>query len=77
MEELIQQVSSVVRSMWSYRWAGLIAAWVVAVLGSVVVFRIPDRYEASARIYVDTQSILKPLMQGLAVQPNVYMIKSV
>ena len=71
MEELIQQVSSVVRSMWSYRWAGLIAAWTVAVLGSVVVFRIPDRFEASARIYVDTQSILKPLMQGLAVQPNV------
>ena len=71
MEELLQQVSSVVRSMWSYRWTGLIAAWVVAVLGSVVLFRIPDRYEASARIYVDTQSILKPLMQGLAVQPNV------
>jgi capsular polysaccharide biosynthesis protein len=39
---------------------GLITSWVVAVIGVVIVFRIPDQYEASARIYVDTQSILKP-----------------
>jgi polysaccharide chain length determinant protein (PEP-CTERM system associated) len=56
--------------MWRRRWIGLAIAWIVAVVGGVAVFETPDRYEASARIYVDTQSILKPLMSGLAVQPD-------
>jgi polysaccharide chain length determinant protein (PEP-CTERM system associated) len=71
MELLIGQLLIIVRRMWKYRWVGLVVAWVTGVVGAVVVFVLPDRYEASARIYVDTQSILKPLMSGLAVQPNV------
>lgn len=71
MEELIAHISSVARGMWRFRWTGLIVAWVVGALGAVVAFKVPDRYEAMARIFVDTQSILKPLMSGLAVQPNV------
>ncbi|PZP96716.1 MAG: chain length-determining protein [Variovorax paradoxus] len=71
MDELINQISTFAKGAWKHRWWGLLAAWVVAIIGSAVVLRIPDKYEASARIFVDTQSILKPLMSGLAVQPNV------
>lgn len=71
MEELIAQIASIARGMWRFRWTGLIVAWVVGALAAVVAFKVPDRYEATARIFVDTQSILKPLMSGLAVQPNV------
>jgi polysaccharide chain length determinant protein (PEP-CTERM system associated) len=70
MDEIIRQATAVLRGMWAHRWLGLIVAWVVAVIGVVTVLRIPDKYEASARIYVDTQSILKPLMSGLAIEPN-------
>ena len=70
MDEILRQATTILRGMWKHRWLGLFAAWIVAVIGVVVVFRIPDRYEASARIFVDTQSILKPLMSGLAIEPN-------
>lgn len=71
MDELISQISTAVKGVWKHRWLGLLVAWLVAAVGTVVVLSVPDKYEASARIFVDTQSILKPLMSGLAVQPNV------
>ena len=71
MEELVAQVSTIAKGMWRFRWQSLAVAWLVGIVSAVIVFRVPDRYEATARIFVDTQSILKPLMSGLAVQPNV------
>jgi len=71
MDQLIVQALAVAKQAWKYRWTGVMVAWLTGVIAAVVVFVLPDRYEASARIYVDTQSILKPLMAGLAVQPNI------
>lgn len=71
MEELLSQIVGYLRGMWRYRWWGLAFAWFFGVVGAFAVYSMPDRYESSARIFVDTQSVLRPLMSGLAVQPNV------
>ncbi|HUL67553.1 MAG TPA: XrtA system polysaccharide chain length determinant, partial [Burkholderiaceae bacterium] len=71
MDEILRQILGVARGMWQRRWIGLAIAWVCAIVGAVAVLRMPERYEASSRIYVDTQSVLKPLLSGLAVQPDV------
>lgn len=71
MDELIRQLTMLLRGVWQRRWLGLAVAWVVGIAGTAVVMGLPDKFEASARIYVDTQSVLKPLMSGLAVQPNI------
>ena len=56
--------------MWRRRWLAVAATWIVALVGFAVVWFTPNRYEASARVYVDTQTVLKPLMAGLAFQPD-------
>jgi polysaccharide chain length determinant protein (PEP-CTERM system associated) len=71
MDELIREARQVLHGMWQRRWLGLAVVWIVGLIAALVILRIPDKYEASARIYVDTQSVLKPLMTGIAVQPNV------
>jgi polysaccharide chain length determinant protein (PEP-CTERM system associated) len=70
MHEIIGQLSAYLRAMWRHRWYALAVAWLVSLAGWAVVISMPSRYEASARIYVDTTSILGPLMQGLAIKPN-------
>ena len=70
MDEFIQLALRQLGGMWHRRWIGLAVAWIVAIVGVALVFRIPEKYEASARVYVDTQSLLRPVMAGLAIQPN-------
>lgn len=71
MNEILEQLRRAVRDIWLHRWIGLIAAWLIIIVGAVSVYLMPDQYEASARVYVDTQSVLKPLMSGLTVEPNI------
>ena len=71
MDTLLPQLNEILRGLWQGRWAGLAVAWLAGLAGAAYIFLTPDKYEATARVYVDTQSILKPLMSGLTVQPNV------
>lgn len=71
MDELIAQALAVARGMWRRRWAGLVVAWVVGALGATLLWRMQDRYEATARVFVDTKSVLKPLMRDLTVEPDI------
>ncbi|MEZ5567656.1 MAG: Wzz/FepE/Etk N-terminal domain-containing protein [Halioglobus sp.] len=71
MQEILAQLFSYVWGVWRHRWLALGVAWVVAIAGWVWVWQLPEAYVASARVYVDTNSVLRPLLQGLAVQPNV------
>lgn len=70
MEELTTQLFIYLKGIWKYRWIALAGAWVIAITGWFIVYRLPDDYQASARIYVDTQNVLKPLMAGMTISPD-------
>ena len=70
MHELLTRFLEEARGTWRFRWQGLMVAWVIAVAGGILVCWLPDQYTSSAQVHVDTQSLLRPLLHGLAVEPN-------
>jgi polysaccharide chain length determinant protein (PEP-CTERM system associated) len=71
MNEVMHQAEAYLKGMWHRRWIGLGVAWIVAAAGVLYIYNTPDRYEASARLYVDTETLLRPVLAGLAIAPNV------
>ena len=66
MQDQIQAARTWLRMAWLHRWAGLAVTVSWCLVGWFVVQAVPDRYEASARIYLDTRSMLRPLLKGIA-----------
>ena len=67
IEFLFEQI----RGAWRYRWAALLIAWVVCVIGWLVVLVMPDTYAAWARVYVDTRTRLSQAIRGIGVESTI------
>lgn len=70
LQELIAEILDQVRGMWRYRWQLVIVAWLVALPGWIVVYKMPDVFQASAQVSVDTNSLLPILTKGLTASEN-------
>jgi polysaccharide chain length determinant protein (PEP-CTERM system associated) len=68
---IVDQLMDELRGTWRYRWVALAVAWGISVVGWLFVFSIPDMYEAKARVYVDTRTPLRPLLEGVAAEQDV------
>lgn len=66
MESLRLLLEQYIRAAWRRRWIGVAVAWAICGLGWVAVYFVPNQYESSARLYVDADAILTPLLKGLA-----------
>jgi polysaccharide chain length determinant protein (PEP-CTERM system associated) len=68
--EILTLVYRYARAIWRRRGWAVAAAWVIALAGWAVVMVLPDRYQASARVYVDARSALRPALEGIAIEPD-------
>ncbi|QNA98051.1 chain length-determining protein [Massilia sp. Se16.2.3] len=70
MAEITALILNFLKAIGKYRWHAVTITWLVALIGWAIVLKLPNQYETTARVYVDTQSILKPLLSGMTSLPN-------
>src|SRR5499427_9092362 len=60
----------IVQMLWRHRWLGVAAAWLVCVVGWIAIAFIPTAYESTARVYLNADPLLTPLLRGLAADTD-------
>lgn len=68
MRENYEHLLHEVRNAWRFRWVAVGVAWAVCILGWPLVLSMPVQYQASARIFVDSRTMLSQVTQGITVE---------
>jgi polysaccharide chain length determinant protein (PEP-CTERM system associated) len=71
IQEIVGQLQEHLRGTWRFRWIAFAVAGVICVLAWALVLRLPDRYQAVARVFVDSQTMLSEVTRGLTVGANI------
>jgi len=64
MYSIYEQLLTSLYMIWRKRWIALGVLWAICMVGWAIVAAIPDEYEATARIYVDTNEVLAESLGG-------------
>jgi polysaccharide chain length determinant protein (PEP-CTERM system associated) len=70
MQEQVKLLAYYLQGIWLQRRYILILAWIICPIGWIGVTLLPNQYTSEAKVYADTQSILGPLLRGLAIQTD-------
>lgn len=70
MQDILRLVFVYLAGIWRHRWYALAVALVACPIGWLYTAALPDEYVSQARVFVDTDSVLTPLLKGLALETN-------
>lgn len=67
MQEQLELIRSYLRMAWIYRWLAFVVAAAICISGWIAVMAMPDQFDSKAKVFIDTRSLLRPLLRGIAV----------
>ena len=70
LQQTLTQILDYVKGIWIKKRYVIISSWLICPIGFFYVLNLPDVYSSKAQVFVDTRSVLQPLLRGLAIQTN-------
>src|ERR1700732_4016269 len=70
MRSIQSQAMPFVHALWRHRWLAVGTAWLVCTAGWIGAAFVPTKYESSARVYLNVDPLLTPLLKGLAADTD-------
>src|SRR5882724_5501384 len=70
MQSIQLQAMPIVHALWRHRWLAVGTAWLVCTAGWIGAAFVPTKYESSARVYLNADPLLTPLLKGLAADTD-------
>ena len=70
MRDTINDIMPIIWGIWRFRWTAIAAAWIFALFGWIMVDLMSVQYRATAKVYLDSNRVLGPLLRNMAVQPD-------
>ena len=70
LQQTLTQILDYVKGVWIKKRYVIIFSWLICPVGFIYVTTLPDVYSSKAQVFVDTRSVLQPLLRGLAIQTN-------
>lgn len=71
MQEQFAEILYYIKATFRYKWFIIISAWLICLPAWWYILNLPDKYSSTARVQVDTRTMLRPLLSGLAIQSDV------
>lgn len=71
MQQEFTEVYFYIKGTLKYKRVALLFALLVCISGWVFVYTMPDKFESKAKVHIDSSTVIRPLMRGMVIEPNV------
>jgi len=70
MYAAVQSKLEQIRGVWRFRWTTMLVAWIVCLIGWLVVLAPPDTYGAWAQVHIDPRTPLSQYTKDIGLSPS-------